>query len=303
MNQTSAHKSQPGSFSVDQQSEELTYMFSLKLRSSGWTLRTLTCMVSEDRGKHLSNGKSRPRYSAGRANGLCTIAANTSLPVDHKTKHSFLNYSAYLLWVCLCLWEKGWSGPYCPHSRTCPSQAVWNITSENNRERVQKEHCTQLLKLFDLWFVQTDLFRFQDSNKSNGQITHMLGMCEFAIFPDGKVLVILLNKADIYHSHSPRRQKLLSGKGCHESLSETLTSPFMKFRPLVPLPEGMVIILSYLQIGGLYIILKVIMHVVLFTQQVSSRIFLSRTLLRTSLAMFKGHIHCAWIIWRHISCR
>lgn len=46
MSQTSAHKSQPDSWVVAQPPEESTSGFFLKLKSSEWTLRILTCMVS-----------------------------------------------------------------------------------------------------------------------------------------------------------------------------------------------------------------------------------------------------------------
>ena len=48
MSQTSALKSQPDFWIVAQQPEESTTRFFLKLRSSEWTLRTRTCMVSGD---------------------------------------------------------------------------------------------------------------------------------------------------------------------------------------------------------------------------------------------------------------
>lgn len=46
--QTSTHESQPDSWVVTQQPEESTSVFSSKLKSSEWTLRTLTRAVSED---------------------------------------------------------------------------------------------------------------------------------------------------------------------------------------------------------------------------------------------------------------
>ena len=52
MSQTSALESQPDSWVVAQQPEESTSVFFLKLKSSEWTLRTLTCTVSED---HLAS--------------------------------------------------------------------------------------------------------------------------------------------------------------------------------------------------------------------------------------------------------
>ena len=52
MSQTSALESQPDSWVVAQQPEESTSLFFLKLKSSEWTLRTLTCTVSED---HLAS--------------------------------------------------------------------------------------------------------------------------------------------------------------------------------------------------------------------------------------------------------
>ena len=47
MSQTSALESQPDSWVMAQQPEESTSLFFLKLKSSAWTLRTLTCTVSE----------------------------------------------------------------------------------------------------------------------------------------------------------------------------------------------------------------------------------------------------------------
>ena len=47
MSQTSALESQPDSWVMAQQPEESTSLFFLKLKSIAWTLRTLTCTVSE----------------------------------------------------------------------------------------------------------------------------------------------------------------------------------------------------------------------------------------------------------------
>jgi hypothetical protein len=123
MSQTSAHKFHPGSLVVVQQPEVSTSMFFLKLRSSEWTLRTLTCMVSKD---HLpfasSNGNESMEHHFVRWVRLidCEKVTFNPLLLGFKTEkiYFFDHFTCLLCFVYI--WQNDISTPYCPLWIICP---------------------------------------------------------------------------------------------------------------------------------------------------------------------------------------
>ena len=102
MSQTSALESQPDSWVMAQQPEESTSLFFLKLKSSAWTLRTLTCTVSEG---HLASESQQWLWEfrwttvLGRmGQEICAVAIN---PQSSETSETglCLDHSPCSLWI------------------------------------------------------------------------------------------------------------------------------------------------------------------------------------------------------------
>lgn len=115
--QTSTHESQPDSWVVTQQPEESTSVFSSKLKSSEWTLRTLTRTVSEDRvASEPQQWQWTVRWATvlgGMGQEICTIAINPNISVA-SNRNQFMSWSLSMPTADWCIfWEEERSVPWC----------------------------------------------------------------------------------------------------------------------------------------------------------------------------------------------